>query len=97
VMQVPASSITARRLPHVCVGTGGGNPSPGQVRSLPVVVPPSSGVWGGCRVSGQRTSVSVLSSAARSKSRVDETIIGLAGADQRPLGVTDLAAHPRPE
>ena len=41
--------ITARMLPRVCVGTGGGNPSPGRVRRLPVVVPPSSGAWGRLR------------------------------------------------
>jgi hypothetical protein len=40
VMQVPAHSITTRRLPRVCVGKGGGNPSPGRVRRLPVVVLP---------------------------------------------------------
>jgi hypothetical protein len=70
VMQVPAHSITTRRLPRVCVGTGGGNPSPGRVRRLPVVVPPPSGALGGCRVSGQRTSVSDLGAAARGEAEL---------------------------
>jgi hypothetical protein len=58
VMQVQAHSITARRPPLVCVGTGGGNPSPGRARRPPVAVPSPSVAWGGCRVSGQRTSAS---------------------------------------
>jgi hypothetical protein len=65
VMQVQAHSITARRPRLVCVGTGGGNPSPGRARRPPVAVPPSSGAWGGCRVSGQRLSASDPGAAAR--------------------------------
>ena len=69
-MQVPAHSITARRLPRVCVGTVGGNPPAGRVRRLPVAVPRPSGAWGGCRVSGQRTASSDLGAAARGEAEL---------------------------
>jgi hypothetical protein len=70
VMQVPTHSITARRLPRVCVSTVGGNPPPGRVRRLPVAVPPLSGVWGGCRVSGQRTAARDLGAAVRGEAEL---------------------------
>jgi hypothetical protein len=66
-MQVPAHSITARSLPRICIGTVGGNPPACRVRRLPVAVPRQSIVWGGCRVSGQRTSSSDLGAAASSR------------------------------
>jgi len=97
LMQVPAHSITARRLPRVCVGTGGGNPSPGRVRRLPVVVPPSSGAWGRLRgVWSEDVGERPRRSRVR-RSRVDETISGLAGADPCPLGAPALAPRPRPK
>jgi hypothetical protein len=65
LMQVQAHSITARRPPLVCVGTGGGNPSPRRARRPPVAVPPPSGAWGGCSFSGQRTPASDPGAAAR--------------------------------
>ena len=71
VMQVPAHSITARRLPRIFVRTGGGNPSPGRVRRLPVVVPPPQGFWA--------EDVGEQPRRGRAwRSRVDETISGLA-------------------
>ena len=48
------------------------------VRRLPVVVPPPSGAWGGCRVSGQRTAASDLDAATRGKAECDEKVSGLA-------------------
>jgi hypothetical protein len=70
-MQVPAHSMLARRLPRVCVGTGGGKPSPGVVRRLPVVVPPPSGACRqACRVSGQRKQVNDFGGAARGEAEL---------------------------
>ena len=70
MMQVPAHSITTRRLPRVCVGTVRGNSPAGRVHCLPVTVPPPSGAWGGCRESGQRTAPSDLGAASRGKAEL---------------------------
>jgi len=93
VMQVQAHSITTRRPPLVCVGTGGGNPSPGRARHPPVAVPPPSGAWGGCRVSGQRTSASDPGAAARGEA---EPTKRLAAPQLATAATRSLQPPPRP-
>ena len=82
VMQVPAHSTTARRLPCVCDGTGGGNPPPGLVRRPPDTVPSVRRVG---RLQGFRAEdAGERPRRGRAqRNRVDETISGPASGHLR--------------